>query len=181
MVRHVFWSLAALCGAHALSLSACSGKTERGSAGSNGDAAPVQQPAVAPANPEPATAVPPKHLLMVVELEPATHLARTLTARSVELPLPRRRGPKQQGPWRVDVLNASGAVLYTAPLEDAATVRGEFADANGQLSGVTAQKRVAAVTLRLPWLDGAAEVRIVSVNEGQDSELGRVVYPKVEP
>lgn len=181
MVRHAVWIVAALCGGHALCLSGCSGKTERGSAGSNGDAAPVQQPAAGPANPAPANTPPPKHLLMVVELEPALHVARTLTARSVELPLPRRRGPKQQGPWRVDVLNASGAVLYTAPLDDAATVRGEFADANGQLSGVTAQKRVAAVTLRLPWLDSATEVRVVSVNEGQDSELGRVPYPRVEP
>jgi len=181
MVRHAVWLAVALCGAQALSLSGCSGKTERGSSGSNGDAAPVQQPAAGPANPEPARAQPAKHLLMVVELEPATHAARTLTARSVELPLPRRRGPKQQGPWRVDVLSPGGAVLFSAPLEDAATVRAEFPDANGQLSGVTVQKRVAAVTLRLPWLDGASEVRVVSVKQGGDTELGRVAYPRVEP
>ncbi len=159
----------------------CSGKTEHGGGSATGDAAPVQKLAAGPANVEPAGAEPVRHLLMVVELEPATHVARTLTSRSVNLPLPRRRGPAQQAPWRVDVVGQSGAVLYSAPLQDAATVRGEFPDANGQLSGVTAQKKVAAVTLRLPWLDGASEVRVVKVAEAGDLELGRVAYPKVGP
>lgn len=181
MVRQAAWLVTALCWACAVLAGGCSGKTERGGSAANGEAAPVQQPAAGPANAEQARAQPAKHLLMVVELEPATRIARTLSARSVELPLPRRRGPKQKGPWRVDVLSPSGALLYSAPLEDAATVRGEFPDANGQLSGVTAQKRVAAVTLRLPWLDAASEVRVVSVNDGADTELGRVAYPKVQP
>jgi hypothetical protein len=180
MLRAAVWIATALCSTFGFGLSACSGKTEHGS-GANGDAAPAQQPAAGPANPESTRAEPARHLLMVVELEPATHAARTLTARSVELPLPRRRGPQQRGPWRVDVLSASGAVLFSAPLEDAASVRGEFPDAQGKLTGVTVQKRVAAVTLRLPWLDGAAEVRVVSASSGGDSELGRVAYPKVEP
>ncbi len=162
-------------------LAGCSGKTERGGGGTSGDAAPVQQPALGPASVEPKRTEPTRHLLMVVELTPATHTARTLTARSVELPLPRRRGPAQKGPWRVDVLGSTGSVLFSAPLEDAATVRGEFPDAQGQLSGITAQKRVAAVTLRLPWLDGASEVRVVSANDSGDAELGRVPYPKAEP
>ena len=102
-------------------------------------------------------------------------------ARAVDLPLPRRRGPAQKGPWRVDVLGAQGAVLFSAPLEDAASVRAEFPDANGQLSGKTVQKRVAAVTLRLPVLDGATDVRVISTSESGDTELGRVAYPKVQP
>jgi hypothetical protein len=162
-------------------LAACSGKTERSGGSATGDAAPVQKPAAGPSNVEPARAEPAKHLLMVVELEPATRAARTLTSRSVDLPLPRRRGPVQAGPWRVDVLGPGGSVLYSAPLADAATVRGEFPDAKGQLSGVTVQKQVAAVTLRLPWLDGATEVRVVKVAEGGDLELGRVAYPKAQP
>lgn len=161
--------------------SGCSGKTERGAGGASGDVTPVQQPAAAPDNPRPTSAAPARHLLLVIELEPATHVARTLTARSVDLPLPRRRGPARTGPWRVDVLNTTGVVLFSAPLDDAATVRGEFADAHGQLSGVTAQKRVAAVTLRLPWLDGASHVRVVSVSDGAERELGRVAYPQVAP
>jgi len=162
-------------------LGGCSGKTEHGGTAS-GDAASAQKPAAGPANPD-TTAVPPvRHLLMVVELEPATHAARTLTARSVDLPLPRRRGPALQAPWRVDVLAGDGKVLYTAPLEDAATVRGEFRDdKSGQLTGVTTQQRVAAVTLRLPWLEGATDVRLVRVAESGDTELGRVPYPKVMP
>jgi hypothetical protein len=81
----------------------------------------------------------------------------------------------------VDVLAQGGAVLFSAPLEDAATLRGEFPDANGQLSGVTTQKRVAAVTLRLPWVNEAAQVRVVSLSDGGETELGRVAYPKVAP
>ncbi|MES1182207.1 MAG: hypothetical protein ABUL60_00255 [Myxococcales bacterium] len=181
MLRARIWTAVALGMAWSTALSGCSGKTERGGSGASGDSTPVQQPAAAPANPQPTRAEPARHLLMVVELEPATHAARTLTARSVELPLPRRRGTARKGPWRVDVLDASGAVLFSAPLEDAATVRGEFADAQGQLSGVSAQKRVAAVTLRLPWLDGASEVRVVRLSNGADSELGRVAYPAVAP
>lgn len=165
----------------ATSLFACSGKTERGSSGTGGDAAPAQQPAAGPVNVEPTQPESPRHLLMVMELEPQTHAARTLTARAVDLPLPRRRGPAQKGPWRVDVLGPQGAVLYSAALEDAASVRAEFPDANGQLSGKTVQKRVAAVTLRLPVLDGATDVRVVSTGESGDTELGRVGYPKVQP
>jgi hypothetical protein len=165
----------------AATLAACSGKTERGGSGAGGDAAPVQKPAAGPGNTQPGRDASARHLLMVMELEPATHAARTLTARSVNLPLPRRRGPAEQAPWRVDVLAQGGAVLFSAPLEDAATVRGEFPDANGQLRGVTAQKRVAAVTLRLPWMNEAAEVRVVSLSDGRETELGRVAYPKVVP
>lgn len=165
----------------ATSLLGCSGKTERGSSGTGGDAAPVQQPAAGPVNVEPTQPESPRHLLMVMELEPQTHAARTLTARSVELPLPRRRGPAQKGPWRVDVLSAQGAVLFSAPLPDAASMRAEFPDANGELSGKTVQKRVAAVTLRLPLLEGATDVRVVSTGEQDDTELGRVAYPQVQP
>ena len=165
----------------AATLAACSGKTERGGGGAGDEAAPVQKPAAGPRNAQPVRDASARHLLMVMELEPATHAARTLTARSVDLPLPRRRGPAQQAPWRVDVLSKDGAVLFSAPLEDAATVRGEFPDAQGQLRGVTAQKRVAAVTLRLPLRDDAAEVRVVSSNDGGETELGRVAYPKVAP
>jgi hypothetical protein len=181
MVRKALLRVMARCGACLVLLSACSGKTERSAGGANGDGAPVQRPAAGPVNAEAVPTTPATHLLMVVELEPATHVARVLTARSVELPLPRRRGPQQQKPWRVDVLGAAGQVLFSAPLEDAATVRGEFPNANGQLSGVTAQKRVAAVTLRLPWLDGASEVRVLSVSNGRESELGRVAYPRLPP
>jgi hypothetical protein len=161
------------------SLAACSGKTERSGSGAGGDAAPVQRPAAGPSNAEPVHTDGARHLLLVMELEPATHVARTLTARSVDLPLPRRRGPAQQAPWRVDVLAQDGAVLFSAPLEDTATVRGEFPDAKGQLSGVTVQKPVAAVTLRLPWLDSATDVRVVRLSDGGETELGRVAYPKV--
>jgi hypothetical protein len=165
----------------AATLAACSGKTERGGSGAGSDAAPVQKPAAGPSPAQRAGEAPARHLLMVVELEPATHAARTLTARSVDLPLPRRRGPAQRAPWRVDVLAPGGAVLFSAPLQDTATVRGEFPDAQGKLSGVTVQKRVAAVTLRLPWLDAAAEVRLVSLSDSGETELGRVAYPKVAP
>jgi hypothetical protein len=158
----------------------CSGKTEHGAGSSSGEAAPVQKPAAGASNVEPMQAQPARHLLMVVELDLTAHAARTLSSRSVALPLPRRRGPARPAAWRVDVLSGAGAVLFSAPLEDTSAVRGEFPDASGQLHGVTAQKRVAAVTLRLPWLAGASEVRVVSASAG-DTELGRVAYPAVQP
>jgi len=160
---------------------ACSGKTEHGGASPGPAASPIQKPASSPSGAAPTAAAGARHLLMVVELEPAAHVARTLMSRSVELPLPRRRGPTRPAAWRVDVLSGAGALLFSAPVEEASTVRGEFPDASGQLRGVTAQKRVTAVTLRLPWLDGAAEVRLVSADANGERELGRVAYPQVQP
>jgi hypothetical protein len=37
------------------------------------------------------------------------------------------------------------------------------------------------VTLRLPWVHEATEVRVVSLWDGGETELGRVAYPKVAP
>lgn len=171
-MRHFHWALSALL------FAGCSGKTE---GGASGDAAPVQQPAASPTRAEPPRSEPTRHLLMVVELQPKLKAARTLMSRAVELPLPKRRGPAQSGAWRVEVLGGDGRALFTAPLEDAATVRGEFADEKtGELRGVTMQKDVTAVTLRLPWLEGAKAVRVVDVASG-DVELGRVEYPQVKP
>ena len=179
----------AVLGVVAWGLSACSGKTERGIAG---DAPPADKPAsnpaqVEPARPEvapaqPAAQEPARHLLMVVELEPKTRAARTLTAKFVELPLPRRRGRALQEPWRVEVLSATGAVLYAAPLKDASQLRAEFPDAQGHLSGTKVEQPVAAVTLRLPLLKDARAVRVLSL-EGPngETELGRVDYPQVAP
>ncbi len=96
------------------------------------DAAPVQKPAAGPVNAEPARDASARHLLMVMELEPATHVARTLTARFRRLAAAATAwSGAQQAPWRVDVLAEGGAVLFSAPLEDAATVRGEFPDGQG--------------------------------------------------
>lgn len=166
-------------------LGACSGKTERGIGGE----APAEKPAAGPSNvsegsdPEgPAPAEEKRHVLMIVELELALGAAKILKARAVDLPLPRRRGPVARGPWQVDVLDAAGAVLYTAPLADASTLRGEFADERGQLSGVHTQRQVAAVTLRLPMLKDAATVRVSNLTDVKGAtELGSVSYPKVLP
>jgi hypothetical protein len=178
MLRVAFWVITSA----ALSvLVGCSGKTERAGSSPSGEATPAQQPAAGPANADAAQAEPARHLLMVIELEPASHVARTLTARSVELPLPRRRGPARAAPWRADVLARDGAVLFSVPLDDASTLRAEFPDAQGKLSGVTLQKQKAALSLRLPWLAGAAQVRVVKLSDGADVELGRVPYPEVQP
>lgn len=165
-------------------LGACSGKTERGIGGEASTAKPAAGPSNVndpnePAKPERADDK--RHVVMVVELELATRAAKVLKSRPVELPLPRKRGPVAKGPWQVDVLDVAGAVLYTAPLADSSTVRGEFANEDGQLSGVQVQKQVAAVTLRLPILKDAATVRISSLNGAKGlTELGSVAYPKAE-
>lgn len=163
--------------------SGCSGKTERGMGGE----APAHKPATDPAtamDPSPATAETDarRHLLLVVELELASQTAKIKKTRPVELPLPRRRGPAQQGPWQVDVLDAAGKVLYSAPLADGSTIRGEFVDEQGKLSGARVQKQVASVTLRLPLLKDAVSVRVSSLTRGGTAtELGRVAYPTVQP
>src|SRR5215207_6915746 len=94
------------------SLGACSGKTERGI----GSEVPATKPAVGPSNmngsrdPEqPAQVDETRHLLMVVELQLSTRMAKVLKSRPVDLPLPRKRGPVARGPWQVDVLDAAGA------------------------------------------------------------------------
>lgn len=167
-----------------LGVVACSGKTERGV---SSEAAPADKPAAGPAQVEPVRAAevpkqPARHLLMVVELEPASRSARTLSAKSVELPLPRRRGRAPEEQWRVEVLSDAGQVLFAAPLRNASEVRGEFPDQQGKLSGVRVQQPKAAVTLRLPLLEGAAVVRVLD-NEGPngEAELGRVDYPRFAP
>jgi hypothetical protein len=165
-------------------LSSCSGKTERGT----GADAPTAKPAAGPSNVndtnEPAKAEladDTRHVLMVVELELATRAAKVLKSRPVDLPLPRKRGPVTKGPWQVDVLDAAGTVLFTAPLPDSSTVRGEFESEDGQLSGVHRQKTVAAITLRLPILKDAATVRVSSLSDAEGpTELGSVAYPKVQ-
>jgi hypothetical protein len=171
----------------AFGLAACSGKTERGIAS---EGAPADKPAAGPAQVAPPQVVPSpevakqpaRHLLMVVELEPATRAARTLTARAVDLPLPRRRGKPPEEAWRVDVLDATGALLYSMPVKDTSEVRGEFPDAQGNLSGVRVKQAKAALTLRLPLLKDASVVRVMSVETpNAETELGQVPYPQVGP
>lgn len=171
----------------AFGLAACSGKTERGIASEDG---PAEKPASGPAQVEPPQVAlspevgkqPARHLLMVVELEPASRLARTLTARAVELPLPRRRGKLPEEAWRVDVLDAGGAILYSTPVKDASEVRGEFPDAQGKLSGVRVKQAKAALTLRLPLLKDASIVRVMNVEvPSAETELAQVPYPQVAP
>lgn len=165
-------------------LAACSGKTERGS----GSDLPADRPAVgANAAPEPQPSEgeqpsPSRHVLMIVELELAARSARVLKAKPVELPLPRRRGPAQRGAWQVDVLDAHGKVLYTAPLADGSTVRGEAVNEHGELTGARVQKERSSLTLRLPVLTHAATVRVSSLSDDRGAvELGSVPYPKVAP
>jgi len=162
----------------------CSGKTERGI----GSESSAEKPAAGPSNvsdpnepAKPEASAERRHVLMVVELELAARSAKVLKARPVDLPLPRKRGPVAKGPWQVDVLDAAGAVLFTAPLADAGTVRGEFQNEQGQLSGVVTQQQKTAVTLRLPVLKDAATVRVSNVSDAaHPTELGSVAYPQVQ-
>lgn len=190
----VRWMAAALV---AGSLAGCSGKTEHGGgagagAPASGDPSPPSSPAgterpsssggAAPPSSQGAeTPAPRRHLLLVVELEPAARAARVLSTQAVELPLPRRRGPERPLPWRVEVLSGEGQVLFSAPLADASERRAEFPDPQtGELRGFKTQKRVTAVTLRLPELTDAQHVRLLNVAEG-GVELGRFAYPQVSP
>ena len=164
----------------ALGTGACSGKTERAPVSDEARGTNAARPAAGPneAATRPA-ASPARHLLLVVELEPAAHLARTLLSKSVELPIPRSRGPAPQTRWRADVVDRTGQVLFSSPVEGSLELRGEFPDEHGELHGTTLQQSKTSVTLRLPWLEGASEVVLVSHDRTGDSELGRVAYPQV--
>jgi hypothetical protein len=184
MTSRTSWAAVAVV---ALWLAACSGKTERGITSEGG---PADKPAAGPARVDPPQVTPnpdlakqpARHLLMVVELEPATHAARIRTARAVDLPLPRRRGKPLEEAWRVDVLDAKGALLYSMPVKDTSEVRGEFPDAQGNLTGVRVKQAKAALTLRLPLLKEASIVRVMNVEApNAETELGQVPYPQVEP
>ena len=83
---------------------------------------------------------------------------------------------------RVDVLDAKGALLYSMPVKDTSEVRGEFPDAQGNLTGVRVKQAKAALTLRLPLLKEASIVRVMNVEApNAETELGQVPYPQVEP
>jgi hypothetical protein len=178
MLRHLWLFVA---GSMAFATGACSGKTERAPAsdearGTNA-ARPVAGSNEAAARP---AAAPARHLLLVVELEPAAHLARTLLEKSVDLPMPTSRGPVRQTRFRADVVDRKGQVLFSSPVDGSLEVRGEFPDEHGELHGTTVPQPKTSVTLRLPWLEGASEVVLVSHDRAAgDSELGRVAYPQV--
>jgi hypothetical protein len=165
--------------AGAVLVAGCSGKTEIG-----GDGAPSKQPASPAATVAPAVANDHQHLLLVVEVEPDAHHATLLDSHFVDLPLPTRRMP-ESGPWRVEVLSSSGAVLYAAELPDAGALRGEFAGKDGQMESVNARKAKTALSVRLPILADAATVRIIDTSPANAPpggvELGRVTYPKATP
>ena len=72
-------------------------------------------------------------------------------------------GKPREEAWRVDVLSAAGALLYSMPIKDTSEVRGEFPDQQGNLSGVRVKQPKAALTLRLPLLKEASVVRVMSV------------------
>jgi hypothetical protein len=154
----------------------CSGKTEPGVESEGGGAA------VRPSNP-PSAPESNKHLLMVVELEPDAHVARTLSAQSVDLPLPKRRRA-EPGPWQVQVISADGRTLHEGALPDAGLLRGEFKNADGSMESVTRRKASTAVTLRLPLLHEAATIRVLATDAANPAtmlEIARFAYPKVSP
>jgi len=153
----------------AILVAGCSGKTELA-----GEGVPGKQPSSPTTTTTSTTA---KHLLMVVQVEPDAHKLTVLSARNVELPLPKRRVP-ERGEWRAEVLGADGAVLYTAELPDAAALRGEFPGPDGQIQGVHLRASTTAVTLRLPLLPAATTVRLVDASApGAGVEIARMAYP----
>src|SRR5689334_25148270 len=94
------------------------------------------------------------------------------------MPLPKRRGRQREEAWRAEVLNAAGDVLFSVPVPDTSTVRAEFPDQQGHLTGTRVQQPVATVTLRLPILKDAASVRVVKSDApGAEAVLGRVSSP----
>lgn len=137
----------------------------------------------APADPAPVVR-PNAHLLVVVEMDGEG--TKVGYARRVDLPLP----PARKGSWQVEVLDGSGAAIHRAPLRDPGVVRGEFADAEGRWERVELRPAKVAFALRLPLIDGAAQVRILApardlpagAARADDAlvEAGAFAWPEVE-
>lgn len=96
------------------------------------------------------------HLLLVVDLSPKGTEVRL--ARRVDLPLKTMR----RGTWQVQVLDGAGKRLHVQPLADPSFVRGEFHGPDGTIEAVRHQLEKTAFTLRLPLLEGAAQVRVLA-------------------
>lgn len=131
-------------------------------------------------------------MLLTLQLTPGG--LDVLSARTVELPLPRLRVPQPE-PWRVDVEDASGKVLFSASLPAANALRGEFARAGGGIDGVHLRMDKAAFPVRLPVSPGAARLRVLGAASTLDPrdprargrtpdqivELGSANYPRIAP
>ena len=98
-----------------------------------------------------------EHLLITLELSPAK--LTVLSARSVAEPLPERRGSRRE-PWRVDVEDAAGRVLFSAPVPAANVLRGELASERGAIHGVHLRSALASFAVRVPRRSGAARLRV---------------------
>jgi len=135
---------------------------------------------------------PDRHLLVTLRLTP-TEL-EVLDARLVNFRVPVDRAPDPE-PWRVLVEDAQGRTLYLAQLRAPATVRGEFARADGTIEVGHGPKGPMTLAVRLPSLRGAATLRLfgpAATLPAGDSraagikpetmvEMGKVAFPQVDP
>jgi hypothetical protein len=117
-----------------------------------------------------------------------------LTARTVDAPLPKLRAPRPE-PWRVDVEDAAGKVLFSVALPAANVLRGEFAPGGGVIDGVHLRTDKAVFPVRVPVTGRAARLRVMGTvstldprdprarGHGADQivELGTTSYPRISP
>jgi hypothetical protein len=149
-------------------------------------------PGVQPQSAEPVMTVanthPDQHVLLLIQMSPDR--VRVTQQQVVQMPLPVDRTPTVL-PWKVEVLDAGGTVLYAAGIPAANEVRGELARESGEIRHAHAQTLICNVMLRLPRLPGAATIRISgkagSLPKGdprkidQDDlmiELGTLTFPQ---
>jgi len=123
-----------------------------------------------------------KHLLVVVRTTrtPAPRV-EIVSAREVDLPLPRERAPKTRADsWRVELLDGAGAVLSTAEVAHPDSVRGEFAAADGSMESHHVDREISEMIVRFP-IDATARTLRVLVPEAAmraHREFGRVALPQ---
>ena len=114
---------------------------------------PRLEPLVAPQ----ATGPNDRHLLLTLRLTEAE--LTVLDLREVALPLPLNRGRKEE-PWRVQVEDRLGQLLYLAQLPAPAQLRGEFPRPDGTIEAVHPTSTEQFLSIRLPILPAAATVRL---------------------
>jgi hypothetical protein len=99
-----------------------------------------------------------RHVIALVQL--GADGPKVLARRVVEGPPQIDRAPPEDG-WEVEVSSKDGRVLHAFPIRPVGVTRGEFAGPDGQLRHVRWQQPAPVLTVRLPVLPQAAQVRVL--------------------
>jgi hypothetical protein len=130
------------------------------------------------------------HLLLLVVKEPGGFRVEQSTL--VPKPLPKQRDTKRVYPWRFEISNAQGKVVYSSGMADPTEIRGEFANPTDPTKIDLVRVKVkdpVRFTIRVP-VQEATEIAFFALDEtlGRMPDpppsaflrLGATSFPKIE-